>query len=123
VIRSTYIVYLFVRNLLPPYCLQIHGDKDFSDKEDIKLDDVLGKLKRMNLTIIPFVNCGPTSNAQTQPQNDSSHRSKKCKGDYHQQWSQHQPQPGQQTTGSPVKLTDGQKNFIESQIRHGGGPN
>ena len=119
---ETYIVYFFVRNLLPQYRLQIRGDKDFSDYKDITLDDVLGKLKRMNPTIIPFVNCRP-SNAQTEPQNDSSHRSKKRKGDYHQQWSQPQPQPGQQTTGSPAKLTDGQKNFIESQIRRGGGPN
>jgi hypothetical protein len=113
-LSETYVVYHFVRQLLPPYFQQIRGDKEFSEYKNITLDDVLAKLKRTNARAVVGNTRGNTS-AQSGHDNRGNSSNKRRRTDYQQS---NTPRTQQ---SSSAELTDGQKRFVDAQIKRGGG--
>jgi Retrotransposon gag protein len=116
---ETYVVYFFVRQLLPLYFQQIRGDKEFSEYKNITLDDVLAKLKRTNAKAV-FANTTrreqntTTTSAQSGHDNRNSNP-KRRRTDYQQTNTPRTQQP------TSTELTDGQKRFVDAQVKRGGG--
>jgi hypothetical protein len=123
-LSDTYIVYFFVKQLLRGYRQQIQGDPEFAKYDKVTTDDVVSKLKRVNRGI-PYQLLLQQQAAQSNNPNkrfnsdhDSNNAAKKRRiGSQYE--SNKGPSTSQPNNNAP--LTDGQKSFLENNIRNGGG--
>ena len=106
---QSWIVYHFVNQLLPWYKALIRGDKEFAEYKGISLDDVLAKLKRMNPLLVTSRYIQPKPQHDRPTQNTS--QGKRRKVNSHSTTSNYTTTP----------LTDGEKRFLENNIKKGGG--
>ena len=125
-LEEIYVVYLFIRHLLPGYRTEIRKDKNFATYKGITLDDVNDQLKRLSGNITSQLRhenyaSGMTrfrqeshtnSNLPTQTNNNRQFSNKQRKTES----SSRQPaQP------APVPLSEGTARFVQDQVRRGGG--
>ena len=126
---ETYVVYFFIRHLLPRYRAEIRKDKNFATYQNITLDDVNDQLKRINPNILSRPNPGghanpittrfrhenyanyPAKNASSTQPNDNrefSHKRRKTQSSS-QESTRPNPNP------NPAPLTESTVRFIKAQ--------
>jgi hypothetical protein len=124
-LSDTYIVYFFVKQLLRGYDQQIQGDPEFAKYDKVTTDDVVSKLKRVNRGI-PYqlllqqqaAQSNSNPNKRFNSDHDSGNAAKKRRiGSQYE--SNKGPSTSQPNNNAP--LTDGQKSFLENNIRNSGG--
>jgi hypothetical protein len=111
---ETFTVYHFVAKLLPTYRAIIRGDKEFSDYQNITIDDVVGKLKRMSRE-------GP--NSLTSTSSGLSLQDRISGSGNPNKRQRLNPNNGKSaSTNTGIKpLTEKQRRFLMDNIKNGGG--
>jgi Retrotransposon gag protein len=134
-LAETYVVYFFIRHLLPRYRTEIRKDKNFATYKGITLDDVNDQLKRVNPNILsrshPASHANPittrfrqenhanspTTNASSTQPNDNREFSNKRR----KTQSSAQPSTQPKSNSNPAPLTESTVRFIQAQVHRGGG--